>query len=216
MKGTTTHLDIRRLQRLFDVVYGLIIFRIFLLLPRPEDKDWHWSSIMEMLFDNAYVFLIILLATIIVIVYWIQSNSLFYKLEGTDTWHVLLLLLQLFFLLMFLYSIRMGIEFGANPGTRVMESLVVALMGIIGAAAWVYAAKDRKFLKDNVSDELAEQTFIRSLAEPLTALFTIGFAWMGWLAWELSWFAYPVFAGLVNRVAITRIRKHMSSEKGDA
>jgi uncharacterized membrane protein len=203
-------LDISRLARLSDVVYGLILFRLFLLLPRPEDKDWHWSTISGFVGDNLGTFLLILLTTIIIIIYWVQNNSLLQKLDFTDGIHTSLLILQLFFVLLFLYSIRMGIEFGASPGTRVMESVIVALIGILGAVAWVYAARGRRFLKNEVSDDTAEQLFIRNLSEPLTALFTICFAWLGWLAWELSWFIYPLFAFLLNRYALLRIRKHMS------
>ena len=36
--------QLRRLETLTDVVYGLAIWRVFMLLPRPDEPEWSWHS----------------------------------------------------------------------------------------------------------------------------------------------------------------------------
>ena len=59
--------------------------------------------------------------------------------------------------------------------------------------------KNRRLLNDSVSDEQALERRDRTLAEPLTALFTIPFAFLGPWLWEAAWLAYPLAVKLLAR-----------------
>ena len=61
------------------------------------------------------------------------------RLARTDTRHMAISILQLFSLLVFLYSVRMGIEFDGDREAMIFESAAAALMGLLGVAAWVDA-----------------------------------------------------------------------------
>ena len=77
--------------------------------------------------------MIVFIVIVFTIIYWLQSNVLFGNLRGTDGRHTILSILQLFFLLVFLVSMRLGIELGASNATRALESIAAALVGIAGA-----------------------------------------------------------------------------------
>ena len=189
--------QLRRLETLIDVVFGITIWRLFILLPRPEENP-EWHSLIDMLFDSGLNFIVVVIALIIVIVYWIQSNLLFKYLVRTDRWHIALSIAQLFSLLMFLYAIRMGIEFEASASTRIFESTMACLLGICSFAAWHYALHKGKLVTEELDTGEARTITERIKAEPVTAAITIPFAAGMWM-WEASWFIYPLVVYLYKR-----------------
>jgi len=196
-------LQLKRLEMLMDVVFALVIWRIFMILPRPEDEDVQWGSVVEMLQENSDSFLIVLLSTIIVIVFWVQNNDLLgkLKLKRTDTVHTAISIFQLIFLLLLLYSIGLGIRSDGELVTKVMESSAALLTGLMAYLGWRYAMFRAKLVADDVPEEEAKRTLDQNLAEPITAAITIPFAFVGPLAWELSWFLYPFIKYLFKRLS---------------
>lgn len=192
-------LQLRRLTTVTDVVYALVLWRAFSLIPRPGVTAHEWTSIGAYLSEYADGLVIILVGVLVTIIYWSQSNRLLGSLRETDTKHTALSLLQLFFLLLFLYSLRLGIEVDAVIGPRVFESVTAALLGFSGGVAFAYGAKRRRLLREEVTAEEARAMADRTLAEPLTALFTIPFAFVGPWFWEAAWLAYPLALALLRR-----------------
>jgi uncharacterized membrane protein len=194
-------LQLQRLSTLADVVYAITIWRIFLLIPRPGINETNWSSLGEYFRSEWLALLVLLVGLIFTIVYWLQNNKLSSRLTRTDTKHTVLSIVQIFSVLLFLYSLRMGIEIGDAIGARFFESLAAANVGLWGALAWRYACKNRHLLRDDVTDLEARQIAVSITGEPLTAAVTIPFAFVGPIFWNLSWFAYPVIAGIVRKRA---------------
>ena len=192
-------LQLVRLRRLVDVVYALVIWRAFTLMPKPTEGVWSWDRIDDFLGENAMVFALIIICMVIVIIYWLQHNALFNNLERTDGRHTALSILQIFFLLLFLYSIRLGIVLGASEGTRAFESCMAALMGITSTWSWAYAIKNHRLLSPDMTKKQAHQLLDRSMAEPITAIITIPIAFVGPIFWEISWLSYLIIAFLLKR-----------------
>jgi uncharacterized membrane protein len=192
-------LQLSRLERLSDVVYALVLLRIFLLIPRPGEGDWHWDAIGPFVLDNRMTFVAVAVALAVTIIYWLQNNVLLSHLERTDARHTSLMIVQLFCLLIFLYAIGLGIALGASPGARAFESITAALLGISGGWAWQYAIKNRRLLRPDVTDDEARALAHRITAEPMTALVTIPLAYVGPIVWELSWLSYPLWVALLRR-----------------
>ncbi len=189
--------QLRRLETLVDVVYGITIWRLFMLLPRPEENA-DWASLLEMLVDSWLNFAVAAIALIIVIIYWVQSNLLFKYLARTDGWHIGFTIAQVFSLLLFLYAIRVGIAFEANATTRIFESSMACLLGVWSFAAWYYALHKGGLVTDELDAEEAKSITERIKAEPVTAAITIPFAAGVWM-WELSWFIYPFVVYIYKR-----------------
>ena len=192
-------LQLRRLARMIDVVYAILIWRFFMLLPQPTAEQLSWEHIGSFLSANIGGFLSIIIGIVVAIIYWIQNNVLFGDLQSTDSRHTILSILQLFFLLIFLLSLRLGIELGASNGTRALESMAAALVGISGGWGWAYAIKNHRLLSPEVTEQYALRLRDRILAEPITACITVPFAFVGPILWEISWLSYPVVVWLVRR-----------------
>ncbi len=199
--ANTKNFKLIRLERVMDVVYALVIWRLFMILPRPEGGDDQSTSVLDLLVDNWQDFIVVLLALVIVIIFWLQNNSLFDKLKATDRVHTAIAIFQLFFLLFFLYSIGTGLRLGAAADSRVLESFAALLLGISAYLGWYYAYRKGDLIAEDVSVDKSEELLKKNLAEPFTALFTIPFAFVGPIAWELSWFLYPFIRWAFGRIS---------------
>ncbi|MGD8269861.1 MAG: hypothetical protein PVH69_06765 [Desulfobacterales bacterium] len=60
--------QLRRLEMLIDVVYALVILRIFMLIPRPEKGDFAWGTIVEFLLSDKGDLIMALVGMVIVII----------------------------------------------------------------------------------------------------------------------------------------------------
>ncbi|MBE9561077.1 MAG: DUF1211 domain-containing protein [Proteobacteria bacterium] len=189
--------QVRRLETLIDVVFGITLWRLFILLPRPADNP-EWSTLLDMLKDSGLNFLVVVIALIIVIIYWLQSHTLFKYIVKTDAVHSVLSVLQLFSLLMFLYAIAIGIRLEADSSTRLFESVTACLLGVFSFAAWYYALNKGNLVTSELSAVEAGAITERIKAEPITAMITMPFAYGMWM-WEFSWLLYPVIVYLYKR-----------------
>jgi uncharacterized membrane protein len=191
--------QLRRLEVLIDVIFAIVIWRVFMLIPRPDTADWQWNAIGPFLTSNVLTFILVALSVVIVIIYWLQNNALFNNLDRTDGRHTAISIVQIFFLLCFLLSIRLGVVLEASGGTRAFESSMAALVGITSAWGWSYAIKNRRLISADLTDQEAGDLQIRFLAEPITALITIPCAFIGPWIWEASWLLYPLIAYILRR-----------------
>jgi hypothetical protein len=199
-------LHLKRLERLTDVVYGIIVWRLFMLIPTPDSVGKDWGSVGAYLADSGLTLAVVLIGVGWAIVYWIQSNRLFAVLETTDSWHSALSILQLFFLLVFLYSMKLGVDIGGMAGTWAFESCSSTAVGLCSLLAFEHARRRRRLLHADVTDGEARQIALRSRAEPITTGITIPFAFIpgpllfGFnLTWEFSFFLYPIVVFVVKR-----------------
>ncbi len=191
--------QLTRLERLMDVVFAIVIWRLFMLLPRLEENAAKWDSVLAMLQDEWFSFLFVLLATVIIIIYWLQNNSLLGNLKKTNGVHTTISIFQLVFVLLFLYAITSGVILGSGADSRLFESITAMMIGVMGWLGWYYALHKADLLDPELSKQEAEHILQKNLAEPITAAITLPFALVGPVAWELSWFLYPFIKYLFSR-----------------
>jgi hypothetical protein len=201
-------LHLTRLERLTDVVYAIIVWQLFMLIPTPDSVGKDWDSVGAYFADNGWTLAVVLVGVGWAIVYWNQSNRLFAVLETTDGWHSALSILQLFFLFVFLYSMKLGVDIGGMAGTWAFESCSATAVGLCSLLAFEHARRRRRLLHADVTDDEARRIAIRTRAEPVTTGITIPFAFIpgpllfGFnLTWEFSFFLYPIVVAVVIRFA---------------
>jgi uncharacterized membrane protein len=192
--------QLRRLETLTDVVYGIAIWRVFMLFPRPDQPQWSWHSWREFLSAEGMTVVLIAIGVTVLIIYWLQSNTLFSLVERADSKFAVRAIVQLFFVLLFLFSIRVGTELPASAWTRGFESFAALLLGLSSSWMWTYAARNRRLLHADVTDDEARAVSRRIKAEPATALFTMPFVFTP-IFWELAWFTYPAAKRFFRRAA---------------
>ena len=192
--------QLRRLETLTDVVYGVALWRVFMLFPRPDEPEWTWHSWREFLTAEGMTIVLILIGIAVLIIYWLQSNTLFGLADRADRTFAVRAIVQLFCVLLFLFSIRVGTELPASAWTRGFESVAALLLGLTSSWMWSHAARGRRLLHPDVTDAEARAVGRQIRAEPATALFTMPFVFTP-ILWELAWFTYPALRRLVHREA---------------
>jgi uncharacterized membrane protein len=192
-------IQLRRLQTLMDVVFGLLIFRLFTLLPHPIRPETGKFDPLVIFTQTGENFIMFVIGFILITIYWFQNNKTTGNLVSTDGKHALLSLLHIAFLLIYLYSVRLDMETDSDVLALFMQSLSLALAGFASVAAWVYASKRPDLISEAVSPEEANELKISILSEPLAAVVTIPFAFIGPGIWNLSWLSVIVFGIFLKR-----------------
>ena len=85
--------------------------------------------------EQTEVIAMVAIGLALVTIYWMQNNYVFGHLERTNGRHATLSFLQIFSLLLFLYSIRIGISFDGQFDDLMFESLASAGMGLRAVAS---------------------------------------------------------------------------------
>lgn len=200
----TARSQLERLAILTDVVYGVALVLVIQWLPLPEESHATGAVwILDLWAEYSQNIIAVVIGLVFAIMYWIRSNTLMTALDRTDGVHTGLSIASVFSLLLLLYIVRVSAEVAA-PSRRAGESIAVALIGIAAGAAWWWARR-KGLVRDGISKDEMLGIQIEAFAEPLAALVTLPFAFVGELAWNLAWFAYiPIAAFLRRRDAKAR------------
>ena len=191
--------QLRRLQTLMDVVFGVLLIRIFTFLPHPTKPETGDFDPLVIFTQGGENFIMFIIGFILITIYWIQNNKTTGNLVATDGKHTTLSIMQLLFLLLYLYSVRLDMETQSDLLALFMQSVSLALAGLAGVSAWVYASNHSEMVSEAVSTQEANELKISILAEPLAALVTIPFAFIGPGIWNLSWLSVIVFGILLKK-----------------
>jgi len=195
----TSRNQLVRLATLTDVVYAVGLVLVIQWLPMPEES--HSGGVvwlMDLFAEYTTNIVAVLIGLVFVILYWIRSNTLLSALDRTDGVHTGLSIASVFFLLLLLYIVRVSAEVAA-PSRRAGESVAVALIGIAAGLAWWWACR-KKLVREGSTHEERVGVQLEAFSEPVAALITLPFAFVGELAWNLSWLVIiPVTAILRRR-----------------
>jgi len=195
------HLD--RLETLIDSIYALVIVFLVAQFPNPLEFDEKFSSFWHFLNSEGDELIAPLIGVILVVIYWLQNNLLFGYLERTDNKHASIAISQLFFVLFYLYTSDLLDAFPNTKTIFAMQSATFAAIGILAIWGWSYATKNRRLIGDELDNEEIERIHSKILPEPVTALITLPFSFIGTTAWNLSWLLMP----LVSLVLVRRRAK---------
>ena len=90
----------------------------------------------------------------------------------------------------------------AFPETKTIlatQSVTFAIVGFLALWGWSYATKNRLLIGEDLDDEQIGVIRSKTLPEPITALITLPFAFVGTVAWNLSWLLAPLVVLMVVR-----------------
>ena len=215
-KTETTKAQIERgigllnsIRVVINVLYALMIFQVFLILPRPDDPELKYHTLGQIYSENLNQILVIIVGLILIIMYWIQFNRQLGNLVRSSPSHASLSVVQMICLMLYLYFVRFDMEFDGMKLALQMESIFLALAGFIGAFNWRYARKN-KLTSDQINDDEEMSLFYSLLPEPLASLFTLPFAALGPTYWTIA-FLSIIPIGYILKL----VRKKYENKKED-
>ena len=173
------------LRIIINVLYALMIFQAFLILPRPDDPELEYHTLSQMFSEHILQLVVIVIGLVMMIAYWMQFNTQLGNLVRSSPKHASLAVVQMICLMLYLYFLRFDMEFEGMTLALQMESFFLSLAGFIGVYNWKYATKNN--LTSDQIDEKEERTiFYKILPEPIAAIFSLPFASISPTAWTIS------------------------------
>ncbi|MDN3643510.1 hypothetical protein QWY87_12410 [Lutimonas halocynthiae] len=206
-KAAATNAELERgkeilfsLKILMNVLFTLLIFQTFLILPRPEDPDLEYFTLEQIFAENIPKLTVMLVGLILIGIYWIQINKQLGNLVRSSGVHASVGLAQMVCLMLYLYFVRFDMEFDGLSIALQMQSVFLALAGLLGVFNWFYA-RSNKLTSDQINDSEEKRMFYQMLPEPLAALFSLPFATMGGEVWSLSFLIILPLSFIFNKIS---------------
>ena len=210
-KGERTKAQIERgigilnsLKIVINVLYALMIFQAFLILPRPDDPELEYQSLSQIFSDNVMQLIIILVGLILIITYWIQFNRQLGNLVRSSPVHATLAIIQMICLMLYLYFVRFDMAYDGMTLALQMESVFLALAGFVGVLSWVYARRNG-LTSDQINDKEELTILFQLLPEPTAALISLPFAVLGPDIWTISFLSIIPLTYVFNRIKKRKI-----------
>ncbi len=175
-----------RLGVIIDVLYALMIYKLFTLMPNPEIDGFGREELYKVLTESYLNYTVIIIGLVLIILYWGMSNLQFGNLKRTNSTHSTLSILQVFSLMLYIYFVRLDAQFEGVILLMQMQSLFLALAGFLSVGSWHYALKNN-LVSDAPSKMEKETMYIKFLPEPVVSLLTFPLAWFGPGIWTLGW-----------------------------
>ena len=190
-----------RVITIIDVLYALLIYQLFNLMPRPEVDGFTREELTEVLSHSYVNYLGIFVGLVLILLYWGQSNLQYGNMDRTDGRHSVLSILQVFFLMLYLYFIRLDLQFDSPVLTLQMQSITLALAGFFSVWGWYHADKN-ELTSDSLTTLEKDQVYLKLMPEPITAVLTIPFALIGPNFWTFSWLLLIPVSWILKRIRI--------------
>jgi len=182
-----------------NVLYALMIFQIFLMLPRPDDPELAYHTLSQIYSENVMQIVMIIVGLILILMYWIQFNTQLGNLVRSSPLHATLAVVQMICLMIYLYFVRFDMEYDGMKLALQMESIFLAAAGFIAAFNWRYA-RNNGLTSDQIDDNEELNIFYKILPEPMASLFTLPFAALGPNYWTLAFLSIIPFGFILKLV----------------
>ncbi len=175
-----------RLSTIIDVLYALMIYKLFTFMPSPTIDGFGRDELYKVLTESYLNYTVIFIGIVLVILYWGLSNRSFGNLKHTNGTHATLSILQIFTLMLYIYFVRLDAEFPGETSLMIMQSIMLAIAGFLSVISWHYALKNN-LVSDAPSKKEKEDMYIKLLPEPVVSIITIPLAFFGPGIWTLGW-----------------------------
>ncbi len=185
-----------RLGVIIDVLYALMIYKLFTFMPNPDIDNFGREELYKVLTESYLNYTIIFIGLVLIILYWGMSNLQFGNLIRTDSTHSAISILQIFALMLYIYFVRLDAQFEGEVILMQLQSFFLAIAGVLSVWSWHYSLKNN-LISDILTTLDKEMMYNKLIPEPIVSLITIPLAWFGPGIWTLGWLLLiPVGWGL--------------------
>jgi hypothetical protein len=131
--------QLNRIMIIIYVLYALMIFQLFLIMPRPELDHFTASELVTVLRESYINYLLIVVGMVLILLYWGQNHQVLGNLTRSDGTLSVIAILQAFSLMLYLYFVRLDVQMCGQTLILMMESITLAVAGGLSVWAWHYA-----------------------------------------------------------------------------
>ncbi len=192
-------LPLARIQLLTDIIYAMsMIFLVLnIRLPGPEVTESYTAALFY--FQDVLPEMAAGIITFILIaVYWMKNVEHFHYYDKMTVPFAWLHILHLAFVATLPMTNKMTIALEEIPGTLVLYSINISLVGVFSFFAFGYAIKNKLTIPEADEEEL-RKVQSQTLIEPVVGIIAIPAALFSPLAWDAVFTAVPLIHGWLSK-----------------
>jgi len=164
-------LTLNRIAALTDGIFAIVMTLLVLTLDLPEKVElMNHADIREFLNSQWHVLFIYMLSFLILAKFWTAHHSQFSHLKATNPTHLWLNILFLMFTALLPFTSDLAGELPIYWLSQIPFHINMFLISITFLMSWLYASKDRRLLKDDVSEDLIKYISLKARVTPLVAM----------------------------------------------
>ena len=164
-------LTLNRITALTDGIFAIVMTLLVLTLDLPEKVElMNHADIREFLNSQWHVLFIYVLSFLILAKFWTAHHSQFSHLKATNPTHLWLNIIFLMFTALLPFTSDLAGELPIYWLSQIPFHINMFLISITFLMSWLYASKDRRLLKDDVSEDLIKYISLKARITPLVAM----------------------------------------------
>ncbi len=172
-------LTLNRIAALTDGIFAIVMTLLVLTLDLPEKVElMNHADIREFLNSQWHVLFIYMLSFLILAKFWTAHHSQFSHLKATNPTHLWLNILFLMFTALLPFTSDLAGELPIYWLSQIPFHINMFLISITFLMSWLYTSKERRLLKDDVSESLVRYTTLKAWVTPIVAIFCMGMAFI--------------------------------------
>lgn len=174
-KAETRWLTLNRIAALTDGIFAIVMTILVLSLDLPEKVElMNETQIRDFLHSQWHVLYIYFLSFMILAKFWTAHHSQFSHLKATNPTHLWLNIIFLMFIALLPFTSSLSGELPIYWLSQIPFHLNMFLISITFLMSWQYASKERRLLKDDVSENLVRYITLLACMTPLIAVVCMG------------------------------------------
>jgi len=142
-----------RLETLVDGIFAIVMTLLVMTVVVPQRETvLHDSGFMGMLYLKIHDIINYALSFALLAIFWIQHHEQAHFIRRTDSLHIWINIVTLFFVALFPFSTSLVTEFPDQNLAEIVFGTNLFIVGVLFLMNWVYATRKRHLVDAGMSD----------------------------------------------------------------
>jgi uncharacterized membrane protein len=151
-----------RIETLADGIFAVAMTLLVVNLSIPENIRLTDTQLHVILMNQAHKFSNYLISFLLTAVFWISHHRQHHFIKLTDHTHLWINIIILMFIVLVPFSTSLVGEYGGSTTAEAFFALNMIIIALLFRVNWLYAKKNHRLIKSDVSEEIIKDITRRS------------------------------------------------------
>ena len=143
-----------RLETLVDGIFAIVMTILVMTVVVPQRETvLHDTGFMGMVYLKIHDIINYALSFTLLAIFWIQHHEQAHFIKRTDSVHVWINIVMLFFVALFPFSTSLVSEFPDENLAEIVFGTNLFIVGVLFLANWIYATRHRHLVDEGMSEQ---------------------------------------------------------------
>lgn len=192
-------LTLNRIEALTDGIFAIVMTLLVLSLDLPEKVNLlNQAQIRAFLHSQWHVFFIYVLSFMILAKFWTAHHAQFSHLKATNPTHLWLNIVFLMFTALLPFTSDLAGDLPNYWVSQIPFHLNMFLISMTFLMSWQYASKNRRLLKNDITENLVRFISCKTLVTPFVAILCIIAAFIIPAYSSVPYLAIPIIQSILR------------------